>query len=529
MALQATAGNAVVVQMLRQAHPGARQPAVQRSAVHDVLRTPGRPLDDATRTDMENRLGADFLDVRIHSDSAARASAAAVGARAYTSGRHVVIGDGGADRHTLAHELTHVIQQRRGPVAGTPTADGLSVSDPSDAFEREAEARATRALSGPPPQRTAPGESARRDTAAGQVQRVSAGADLAVQRLTIDDAPSSWTGQPVRRSGEGADGVFFVGPPGQEVVVKPMWATGNVEYAHRVLEHMNIQAPRIVRYALDSPEGQAIHDLLMSNQEAGRTPQEIETQLSTAQAFLVMEKAPGETLQGMPAAEALQYLGDQEALRQTGRIMVTDAFLGNDDRVMGGRVNLGNFLYKAATLIAPGALNAIDNNSKFTTPQVLSAQAGKKLDDKFQVKLTYLNFLRTPDMRDHFINKLLQKLRQAHRGSPEITGILDDDARTGPIKDRIGEGIAAAFADLAKVFADNVFLLQAIASYDEGGSAEDRSVTGAKAAAKYVADTQNGLTHDEAVEELIAYLERPFAKEKRGTRTVRRWLHKLAS
>ncbi|MGW2813730.1 eCIS core domain-containing protein [Streptomyces sp. NPDC001415] len=135
-------------------HQQAEEPQVQRSAVHDVLRSGGRPLDSATRTDMESRLGADFSDVRIHNDSAAKASAAEVGARAYTSGSHVVIGDGGADKHTLAHELTHVIQQRQGPVAGTDNGSGLKVSDPSDRFEKEAEANATRVMSSAPVQRT---------------------------------------------------------------------------------------------------------------------------------------------------------------------------------------------------------------------------------------------------------------------------------------------------------------------------------------------------------------------------------------
>ncbi|KAA5756646.1 DUF4157 domain-containing protein, partial [Klebsiella pneumoniae] len=88
---------------------GEQQAQVQRSAVHDVLRGPGRPLDESTRTDMESRLGADFSDVRVHSGPAARSSAAEVGARAYTSGSDIVIGEGGADRHTLAHELVHVI------------------------------------------------------------------------------------------------------------------------------------------------------------------------------------------------------------------------------------------------------------------------------------------------------------------------------------------------------------------------------------------------------------------------------------
>ncbi|UZI27782.1 eCIS core domain-containing protein [Streptomyces sp. VB1] len=167
MAQQARAGNAAVVQMLRRGggppralperhqhgegcgHPQAEQPAVQRSTVHDVLRGPGKPLDGATRSDMEARLGADFSDVRIHDDRAAQASAAEVGARAYTSGSHVVIGDGGADKHTLAHELTHVIQQRQGSVAGTDHGSGLKVSDPSDRYEREAEANATRVMRAP--------------------------------------------------------------------------------------------------------------------------------------------------------------------------------------------------------------------------------------------------------------------------------------------------------------------------------------------------------------------------------------------
>ncbi|MFJ8563296.1 DUF4157 domain-containing protein [Streptomyces sp. NPDC093514] len=162
MELQASAGNAAVVQMLRRAgqgrdqeqhqhtdgcgHQQSEQHEVQRFAVHDVLRAPGRPMDAATRSDMEARLGADFSDVRIHDNSAAKASAAEVGARAYTSGSHVVIGAGGSDKHTLAHELTHVIQQRQGPVAGTDNGSGLKVSDPSDRFEREAEANASRVM-----------------------------------------------------------------------------------------------------------------------------------------------------------------------------------------------------------------------------------------------------------------------------------------------------------------------------------------------------------------------------------------------
>ncbi|MFE7526625.1 DUF4157 domain-containing protein [Kitasatospora sp. NPDC057542] len=176
--LQHTAGNAAVVRMLQRNrhqygagwnhHQTAAEP-MQRSAVHDVLRSPGKPLDEALRREMESRLGADFSDVRLHTDSVARDSAAEVGARAYTSGSHVVIGDGGTDKHTLAHELTHVIQQRQGPVAGTDNGSGLSVSDPGDRFEREAEANAIRVMSRTPEQ-SAQGDHGLR---AAPVQRVA--------------------------------------------------------------------------------------------------------------------------------------------------------------------------------------------------------------------------------------------------------------------------------------------------------------------------------------------------------------------
>lgn len=144
LALQRTVGNAATARLVEDA---------EDTLVHQVLRSTGRPLGAPARQEMEARLGADFSDVRVHDDAAARASAEEVGARAYTSGHHVVLGAGGVDRHTLAHELTHVIQQRSGPVSGTGTGTGLAVSHPTDRFEREAEANATRAMAAGPVQR----------------------------------------------------------------------------------------------------------------------------------------------------------------------------------------------------------------------------------------------------------------------------------------------------------------------------------------------------------------------------------------
>ncbi|WDO05083.1 DUF4157 domain-containing protein [Streptomyces murinus] len=162
--LQRLIGNAAVSELLGRAGTERSEAAEQQSAaVRGVLRSPGRPLDDSVRGDMEARLGADFSDVRVHTGRAAHESAASVSAEAYTSGSHIVFREGRYDpssdagRTMLAHELTHVVQQRRGPVAGTDTGGGLAVSDPSDRFEREAERVAQRVTADGTPEAVADG------------------------------------------------------------------------------------------------------------------------------------------------------------------------------------------------------------------------------------------------------------------------------------------------------------------------------------------------------------------------------------
>jgi hypothetical protein len=122
---------------------GHEQP-VQRSSVVDVLRTSGSPVDPRIRAKAEHGLGTSLADVVVHTGPAAQRSTAELGARAYTSGRHIVVGAGGVDEHTMLHELTHAWQQSRGPVAGTDNGAGLAVSSAHDEDERDAEAWAHR-------------------------------------------------------------------------------------------------------------------------------------------------------------------------------------------------------------------------------------------------------------------------------------------------------------------------------------------------------------------------------------------------
>ena len=81
--------------------------------------------------------------MRVHTGSGAAALARAVSARAFTVGSDIFFASGEYRPDTrdgealIAHEVAHVIQQR-----GAPDSGPLTVSQPGDALEREAEARA---------------------------------------------------------------------------------------------------------------------------------------------------------------------------------------------------------------------------------------------------------------------------------------------------------------------------------------------------------------------------------------------------
>jgi len=137
--------------------------------VHDVLRSPGQPLDSAARAFFEPRFGHDFSNanvanatrwippqlkigdpqnqheqeaasvgeqvirrsppdrsvgeydlsqIRVHTDLRAAESARALNARAYTVGKDIVFGEGQYEPHkgsgakVMAHELAHAVQQQ---------------------------------------------------------------------------------------------------------------------------------------------------------------------------------------------------------------------------------------------------------------------------------------------------------------------------------------------------------------------------------------------------------------------------------
>ena len=116
----------------------------------DDRRGRGHELDGEARANLEGAMGEDFSDVRVHDDADAHELSTAVSAEAFTTGSDVFFQSGkydpasSAGQKLLAHELTHVSQQR----GATPTSD-MTVSEPGDASEVEATSLADKVSSAP--------------------------------------------------------------------------------------------------------------------------------------------------------------------------------------------------------------------------------------------------------------------------------------------------------------------------------------------------------------------------------------------
>ena len=110
----------------------------------DSTRGGGTSLDPAVAERVSGSLG-DMSDVRIHADETADTLNRSVSARAFATGTDVYFARGeynpgsAAGDKLIAHELAHVVQQR-----GASARGPLSVSQPGDAMEREADSVADR-------------------------------------------------------------------------------------------------------------------------------------------------------------------------------------------------------------------------------------------------------------------------------------------------------------------------------------------------------------------------------------------------
>lgn len=312
----------------------------------------GNALDPQTRSRMEAGIGADFSNVRIHTDAQASQLNRSISARAFTRGRDVFFDRGQynpgsiAGQRLIAHELTHVVQQ--GGAHGAPAQRKL-------------------------------------------IQRYPA--TIATSPMNVD-----WENQTqsVSKSGEGKSGgvYFFTSNEGakRKIVIKPdfifegqkagqtdpkhfgeVGASGKVSDAF--LQHMGANAPEGRMLTQADEEFNTI--IRVAAQKGVVIPRSIDGMSTQYLEYLrVMDVAGGNVAGGAKsvaglAAEAgsddgmsrlLSRLSDRGIMRKIGNLLAFDGFMYNNDRVrhaFADIANLGNIMLSSNDVFA------IDNNAIF--------------------------------------------------------------------------------------------------------------------------------------------------------------------
>jgi len=160
LALQRSIGNSATQRLLRSPYIQTKLETANAAPVsaqsHAVVsgainQSTGSPLPETSRAFFEPRLGSDFGQVRVHSDSHAAFAARAMNAKAFTVQNSIMFGEGyfSPESHSgkklLAHELTHVVQQSNttGSGGSINVAQRDLLDDFSEGVSNAAESAAT--------------------------------------------------------------------------------------------------------------------------------------------------------------------------------------------------------------------------------------------------------------------------------------------------------------------------------------------------------------------------------------------------
>lgn len=344
---------------------------------------------------------------------------------------------------------------------------------------------------------------------------------ITVQRAALNESPVHWGGQPVRWSAEGLiSGVFFIGPPGAQVVVKPLRHTGEVEAAGTFLREFDVSAPRTTRYRIDSTEGQAIAALVRGTATGtgNRSAENLDRLLQEASAFLVMERLSGNSVESLPGPEALAYLQDASALRGTGRMLAVDAFIGNDDRFL-TLANLGNYLYQIAQAAAPSVVHAIDNEMRFYTGYLSSTTTSVPGAREVNIFMAYrrdqINSVVDQRSRARIITRVLDEFRDAHEEHAAAIEYLHANERR--IRTVISRGTDQALQDLAHVFDTNRdLLIRMRTDIYEPETQDRRDPETADHLADYLTARVRGMSAAEAARHLMEAVEEWRERNRRS-------------
>jgi hypothetical protein len=151
--LQRQVGNRAVQRLIQRSGAGQTEIDEETAGRIDASRGSGQDLDPGVQESIGAAMGQDFSDVQVHTSPESDELNKQLGAEAFTTGNDVFFSDGSYDPHSgggqelIAHELAHVVQQGSGQVGGS--GGGMTVNEPGDAHEQEADSVAQAVVNAP--------------------------------------------------------------------------------------------------------------------------------------------------------------------------------------------------------------------------------------------------------------------------------------------------------------------------------------------------------------------------------------------
>lgn len=151
--MQQTVGNAAVQRFLAQrSGEGSNVVDDETASTINAKRGGGQALDDGISSKAGEAMGHDFSGVNVHTDSQSDELNQQLGAKAFTTGSDIFFKEGAYNpssndgQQLISHELTHVVQQSSNT---TPGQGKMTVNDPNDQYESQADAVAESVLNLP--------------------------------------------------------------------------------------------------------------------------------------------------------------------------------------------------------------------------------------------------------------------------------------------------------------------------------------------------------------------------------------------
>ena len=333
-----------------------------------------------------------------------------------------------------------------------------------------------------------------------------------VQRFAWDDDPGTWDDlDSVTRSGEGVKGVFFFKKGGTTVVVKPTdESPQRLDFANKFNQGQGFITPEMKYYTKGSSKGKALAKILMANQDAGRSETEVKDQVDGATHIMVMNIVDGNSIQRLDGAEMTEMLQNNKALVDIGKLMVTDTFIGNTDRLMKqnlGQFNLGNFFYRKTKVGTAGGIATIDNDVNFSA-------TAKRVEGKRK----RFEYLLKKDTLDLHLGAFVAKIKGIHKHRENQNVLTEIDDNSDRIKTKIEDGVKLGLAEVANL---DVEKIGDIKNY--GWSQEQYST--AKGLSRYVKARLAGDNENTAKGKLTKYLR--YRKQRDWTSKGFKWGAKL--